>query len=764
MFDFFEFLLGHQPARWVEARLSFATPIQPAVMIAGLAAVIGIVWILYRKTTVAADARLKVFLVALRSSVIAILLLCLLQPVLITSMPVPRQGDLAVVVDNSRSMTIQDAENGRSRGDVALDLLYGKNRLMDRLGDDFQLHVFGIGAGSHPISGPGDLTFSAARTSLAGGLTEITLVLKGLPLSGLILISDGGDNSRQDPIQAAQISAALEIPVFTIGLGQGTIPNDREITQVTTARAVMEASIFDVNVTVRNRGYAQQEFDIIIEDGDRVVASKKVPAGKIQTPQRYTLELTSEDEGPKVYVVRIPEEEDETILHNNRRAFLVNKEDKTSNVLYIEGHPRNEYKFIRRAVAGDKSLRLVTYLKTGPQKFLRQGIQSPQELANGFPEKKEELYKYAAIVLGDISKNFFSADQLAMIREFVSERGGGYLMLGGSSALEDGFFVSPIADVLPLALPDRAQYSSQLRQGIGDEKFSLRLTPEGEHTAILRLGIDGADNRRLWQKMPQLQGINVTGGAKPGATVLAVHPTLSLGDEPLPVIAYQRYGRGRSMVITTASTWRWQMLLPHEDLSHERFWRQVLRWLAIPAPSPVEISLDRESYGLDDQVNVRVRVSDSEYKPVNDATVWLKLTDSAGTVQDIQLEGDIDDEGFYRGAFKVHKDGIHLIEVTAASPTGEAQEVSTHFLVADPVAEFIDAGLDTDLLETMAEASGGKFYTASNADRLVKDLKSLQKVVPVAVEQEIWDMPIVLFLLVGLFALEWLIRRRKGMS
>ena len=764
MTGFFEFLIGHQPADWVGGRFSFGTPLYVTVMIGGLAAIIGIVWVLYRKTTMAVDGRLKVFLITLRSSVIAALVLCLLQPMLITSMPIARQNDVAVIVDNSRSMTIRDMTDGRSRGDIAVDLLYGENSLIDRLGDTFQLHTFGIGADSHPLSGPGDLTFAAARTSLAASLNQVTRDLKGLPLSGLILISDGGDNSRQDPLRTAQLLAALDIPVFTVGLGQSAILKDREITRVTTARTVLEGSIFEVNVTVRNWGYPQREFDIIIEEGDTVVASKKVPGGNNHGIQRYTLELSSEDQGPQIYSVRIPGEEDETILQNNRRAFLVDKKDKASDVLYIEGHPRNEYKFIRRALAGDKTLRLATYLKTGPQKFLRQGIASPQELVNGFPQKKEDLYRYAAIVLGDIPKDFFSADQLVMIREFVSERGGGYLMIGGSTASEESFFDSPIADVLPVTLSGLAQRPSQPRDGAGDKKFSLRLTPEGEHTAILRLELDGDSNRQRWQKMPQLQGINVTGRAKPGATVLAVHPALRLGNDPLPVIAYERYGRGRSMVIATASTWRWQMLLPHEDMSHERFWRQVLRWLATAAPAPVELSLDRDSYGVGEQVNVRARVSNRAYAPVNDATVWLRLTDSAGTIRDIQLEGSIDDQGIYTGTFKVRNVGIHTIEVTATPSYGEALEASARFLAAEPIAEFIDAGLDADLLKTMAELSGGKFYTEIDVERLMKDLKRLENVVTASVEQEIWDMPIVLFLLVGLFALEWLIRRRKGMS
>jgi uncharacterized membrane protein len=451
-------------------------------------------------------------------------------------------------------------------------------------------------------------------------------------------------------------------------------------------------------------------------------------------------------------------------VHNNRRAFLVDEERKKSAILYIEGHPRNEYKFIRRALKGDNSLRLATYLKTGPHKFLRQGIESPRELAGGFPEKKEDLYRYEAMVLGDIPKSFFTADQLALIREFVSERGGGFLMLGGSTAFEESFVGSPIADILPVNLPGPVQLSRQLRERAGSEKYNLRLTPEGRHSAVLRLGHDGAMNRELWERMPQLQGINVIGPVKTGATLLAVHPTLKVGDEPLPVIALERYGRGRSMVIATASTWRWQMLLPHDDLSHERFWRQVMRWLAVPAPSPVELSLEKDSYAAGDRVNVRVRVSDRLFAPVNDATVWLKLTDATGTVQDVQLEWAIGDKGLYTGSFKVRSDGIHQLEVAAASLSGEVHEASTHFLVAEPVVEFINPDMDTTLLKKLAGVSGGKFYTANQMDRLVSDLGKHQKIVPVDVEREIWDMPIVLILIFGLLALEWIIRRRKGMS
>jgi len=281
---------------------------------------------------------------------------------------------------------------------------------------------------------------------------------------------------------------------------------------------------------------------------------------------------------------------------------------------------------------------------------------------------------------------------------------------------------------------------------------------------MLRLGLAGEMNRTLWEKMPQLQGINVTGPAKPGATVLAEHPTLSLRNRPLPVIAYQRYGRGRTMVIATASTWRWQMLLPHEDLSHERFWRQVLRWLAAAAPSALDLSLDQEVHAPGEQVSVRVGVSDRAYAPVNDATVWLKVTEPGGAVRDVPLQWAIEEDGIYTGAFTAGGEGVHQIEVSATLPAGDTLQTSDALLVAESNAEYIDAGMDAGLMQKMAAVSEGKFYTDKNKNQLVNDLKGRRKTAAVEIQQDIWDMPIVLLALFTLLTLEWWLRRRKGMS
>lgn len=770
MQDVLEWGLGHRLSELTAGRLGFTAPVDSSVIIAGVALLSSVVWLLYWRTRAAPTGRLKILLVSLKTAALALLFLCLLMPTLTTSRQVAQERYLGIIVDNSSSMTIKDSDNGRSRGEVATALLMGRNGLLARLQAHFQTRLFRFDTGTLPISGMSDLTFTGSRTHLAQGLQQVAETLRGLPLSALLLLTDGADNSSADPVREARLLKSLGIPVYALGIGRQVLENDRAITQVSAARTVMQDAIFDVDITVQDRGRRERDFELRIEQEGNLVASKVVKVEERGASERYTLQLTPDRDGVLVYTAYIAETGDDLIPENNRHTFVVDTQKRRADVLYIEGHPRNEYKFIRRAVAGDQSLRLATYLQTGPHKFLRQGIDAPQELANGYPREKADLYRYEAIIFGDIPSQFFTAEQLAVTRDFVSERGGGFLMIGGATAFDEGFIASPIAEMLPVGLLRQDQLPLTLRNAPGKDDqpgratFALRLTPAGERMAMLRMAREDEVNRQWWGKMPTLQGINATARAKPGATVLAIHPTLRYAGHPLPLIAQQRFGRGRTMVITTASTWRWQMLLPHDDLSHERFWRQILRHLTAAAPPPITLTLEHSAYSRGDEARLRVSVADATYSPLNDATVWLKITDPSGSVRDIQLEWSITEAGIYNGAFEVQREGVYSLQVASTSSTGAWTEVSTHFWTGPPHFEYLDAAMDADLLQRVADASGGAFYTPATASQLLNDLQRLRQTVSLEHAQPIWDMPLVLALLIGCFAVEWTLRRRKGLS
>ncbi len=767
------FLLDQHAIEAIEqGRFSFAYGISPwlaALIAIGLVAA---VWLLYGKTTRALSAPWKISLVALRSAVLLLLFVCLMRPVVTTEQVVPQESYLAVLVDDSQSMSIPDMDGGLTRAGAVSDLLFEADGLLDSLSDTYQIRTFRFDKATQRVTDDSGLSTAGTASSIDQALAYVDQQLSGLALGGVLLLSDGADNEGIDPVARAQSFGARQIPIFTVGAGQEHIPRDVGIVDVAAARTVLEGSVFTVEVALSNEGYAGREVALTVHDGDAVVSTERVVLGPDSSTRRFSIELTPERQEAIVYRLEVEAQEDEIVQQNNQYSFLVDNTARPPlDILYVDGHPRNEYKFIRRAIEDDSTLRLATYLQTGPGKFYRQGIKTPLELSSGFPERMDELYQYEAIILGDIDKDFFTDGQLTMLQDFVAERGGGLLVAG---MLDDLFVDTVLADILPVTLVTSNLLPQTLRGGITrgthptGELFVPRLTSAGEYSELLRLSGDDAENARLWSELPPLQGVYVTGRAKPGATVLMEHPLLAYQNQRLPVIATQRYGSGRSMSLTSASTWRWQMMMPASDQSHERLWRQMLRWLAVSALERVTVEFDREFYHVGDQVNVTATVRDINYLPDNNASVWMHLSDPDGGVIDNAMEWDLDRDGVYRSSFEVQTEGVFSLLVDVASAAGEADRSDTEktaaFVVTPSLREFSSAGRDTALLERIAAASGGRYYSLGQTSTLATDISYTPSAYSREIQEDLWDTPFLLILLVLLLCADWMARRLRGLS
>ena len=755
-----------------EGTFSFALGISPWLFgLAVLAIFIG-VWLTYLKTTRPISPPWKAFFVVTRGSVLVLLLFCLLRPVITTIQTSPQETYLGILIDDSQSMSIADLPGGQSRRDGVEEVLFDGG-LVEELSDSFQIRTFRFDKGTQRIAGAGDLLQAGTASSIDQALNYVNDQLSGLRLGGLLLVSDGADNSgAADPVVTAQDFGARQVPIFTIGVGKESIPEDIGIVDVSSVETVLEGSVFTVQAGIKHQGFEGQEVEISVRDGEEVVASEIVTLGVSEVTRRYELEITPERPELIVYDLQVELQPGEIIEENNSYSFLVDNSEKSAlDVLYVEGHPRNEYKFIRRALEGDESIRLATYLQTGPEKYYRQGIESSTELSSGFPSTKEELYRYEAIILGDIEENFFNADELQMIEDFVAERGGGFLMSG---MVDEEFIGTPIADILPLTLIEESFLPGHLRGGTrrGDhptgELFYPRLTNNGEFSPILRLSGEDSENGNLWRQLPELQGVFVTGRIKPGATVLMEHPVLQYQNQLLPIIAQQRYGSGRSMSVNTASTWRWQMMLPSDDQSHETLWRQVLRWLAVSSPERINIDFDREYYNVGDEVNVTVVALNDQYEPDNDATLWMQTETPGEQITDTPMEWDIEEEGVYRANFTVEEEGVFNLLVDVASAAADAELESSEkraaFVVTPSLREFNNAGMDAGLLGRISQESGGSYFELSDVDGLADRVEFTPNAYSREVEIDLWDKPWLLALLISLLCIDWATRRLKGLS
>lgn len=747
-------------------RLLFKSPMTPWAVLFITAVVAGLVILFYRRTIVPVSTRTRTILIAVKLLPLLLIMLSLLEPVLVTSEVTPQQGFLLVLLDDSKSMRIQDAPGHLTRFE-AVKRVMKDQRLLAMLSERFKVRTFRFASDVERVEDVTGLEASGGATNIAGALNQTAHEFRDLPLAGVVLVSDGADNVSQGSNDLAGVAASLKaqgIPVYAVGVGQEHIEKDIEIVKVATSKTLAAGSITDLFVTVRGYGFPGQVADLQVKEGTRVVRTEKVELGKDGETKRVKLSLAPESPGIFEYTVLLPPRPSETITENNQRTFLVDNRSRTARVLYIDGYPRKEFKFIRRAVEEDRQVQLASLVRISKDNRLyRQGIRTQDELRDGYPKTKEELFQFDGIIFGDIEARWFTPQQLQMTEEFVSVRGGGFLMLGGDHSLtEGGYAGTPIEDVLPvrLSVSRRGGWGT----GLVDREFRIGLTPDGKTHPLLRIAPEQDESLRQWGTLPTLSGYNRVGEPKPGATVLAVDPSADLLEGSNSILAVQRYGQGRSMVLTTAGSWRWQMLMPAADLSHERFWQQMVRWLALSSPGQVTLTLDKESYADQEPATIKARVVDAAYTPVNNASVWAQVTDPTGQSETVELEWTFSDGGTYRAEYHPKTQGMHRVEVFVKSPETIKARDQGGFSVAESATEYTDATLHADVLRRLAETTGGQYVGIEQARRLPDAIKPVRRATSMVIERDLRDASPLFIAVILFLSLEWFLRRRQGLA
>jgi uncharacterized membrane protein len=441
---------------------------------------------------------------------------------------------------------------------------------------------------------------------------------------------------------------------------------------------------------------------------------------------------------------------------NNKVTRLVNVDARKPRILYLEGEPRWEFKFLRRAVEEDRTIDLVTILRTTQNKIYRQGVANDKELEDGFPTKVEELFGFEGLILGSVDAAYLSQSQQELIRQFVDRRGGGLLFLGGKDGLADGGYKkSVLSELLPTILPDRN--NTFVRMGA-----TVELTSFGRDNLITRIEEDPDKNVERWKKLPYVMNFQDPGQPKPGATVLADAIPMGGGGGRIPLLTIQNFGRGRTAIFATGGSWRWQMLQPVADKSHEMFYQQLLRWLVSETPRSVIGSTPRQLLADESHVKFRAEVRDKTYSAAGDATVEAHILGPEGIAEAVEMRPEPLEQGVYSAEWTSPKPGSYLVEMVAKRGTEELGRDVLTFRREDGVAENFKVEQNKDLLQKLSSETGGRYYTPSDAKKLPNEISFSEAGVNVRETRDLWDMPVIFLLLLGLRSSEWLLRRRWG--
>ena len=748
------------PAR-VFARGDFAlAPVVPTIFIAVAAAasVILIAFLYARVSTI--SPRDRIILGALRTLAVLLVLGCLLRPGLVIASAVPQRNVFAVVLDDSRSMRIRDI--GDTSRLARVQRVFDDTAALSRtLGERFALRRFRFGADASPLASARDLTGSGTRSDLARALDAVREDLSGLPLAGIVLVSDGADNGGTRYDDALLALRARRIPVYTVGVGRERFDRDLAVERVQAPRHTLVGATVLVEADVRVRGIGRDVAIVAVEADGRVVSTDTVKAPASGDLVHVRLRVPPLEAGVHRLAVRARPLANEVVTENNEWQTSIEVRAGPDRILYIEGEPRPEFAFLRRAVATDSGVQVVGLMRSAERKFLRLGVRDSLELLGGFPTSREELFSYRAIILGSIEAAFFSADQLRMLADFVSRRGGGLLVLGGRASLSEGAFAdTPLADILPLTL-------TRGEPNVEGPATAMKIRPTraGESHAALQLRGSVGSSRARWDSLPALTSVNRAGSLRAGATVLLAGQ-IEGGRADVPVLAWQHYGRGMSAVFAVQDSWLWKMdaSIGVEDMTHQTFWRQIVRWLVDDAPAPFEIAASPSRVAPGEPVTLRARLADAYFADINDANVAAIVTTPTGNTITVPLEWSLREDGSYTGRFNAADSGRYAIAATAKRGTDTTRLASTTLLVDERGADVSQAEQRPAVLRRIANETGGRYYALDDVAKLADDAMFTESGVTVREAKDLWDMPIVFLLLALLLGGEWGYRRWRGLA
>ncbi|MYG00436.1 hypothetical protein F4212_15075 [Candidatus Poribacteria bacterium] len=772
----FEQLMKYPIDVFREGDFSFGIPIPGLlifVLMVGLVA--ATIWA-YRSARGRSGRVFRGFLIVLRTIVLCFLAFCLLKPFLTIYQNNPDDSYLLVMVDRSKSMQITDSDEGDSRLNRANQLLFGNNPeesngLLNELdANKFKVRLFGFDTDAKRISNQVIADAAGENTNIPNAITEAFDDLQGIPLSGIVLFTDGVDRSGTDIQKLVMQVRERKVPIHTVGIGSEEGVPDLELVKVDAPRNAEEDFPVEITATVRRTGNAPKKATIQLIENGRVLES--LPMSVKNDTVRVPFKFTPRHPGTQKYEVQILPETDEAIPQNNTKTFILKvAPTKRVKVLFVS-NPYWGFKFIRRALEDDPNIVLTVRFTTSDRSFGGTQDSSTQRF-NLYPDTKEDLFKFDAIIFGNIAASEFTRAQLENTVEFVRTRGGGFLMLGGLRSLGNpdvtgSYLNTPIAELLPVELelgeaPKAIPLHLSPAQIPHPKGFKLKLTTEGKTEQLMELTDDPTDNQKRWDQMPELFRYSKVKRAKAGATVLAEHPSERNEFGNRILMATHNYNAGRVMVFTPHNTFLWQMSQESKDDSHHRFWRQTAKWLTTAHKSALKLDIAKTEYTLKEPVIIEVTVTDETYALTNDAKVRAVVVDEKGTRKELQLEQVLGKDGLYTARFVPNQYGEYTVTATGTLGGENLGKQQALFEVKPSYAEFSDAALNVPLLTNLATMSGGKYYPIDEASQLVNQISLVESATSEITDVDIWDLPLIFGIILLLLCLEWFLRKRAGL-
>ncbi len=750
----------------------------------------------YRRST--AHRAISLAAATLKTVGLLALAVCLIEPLYSGVRARPGENLFAILVDDSQSLNISDRPGAETLALLRQPLLSEENPgWQTRLGQDFELHRYLFDAALHSVQDFHATENNGTASALNQLLQTLVKRLQDRPLAGVLLFSDGNSTDTLQELSATQNLP----PIYPVIWGAATSPPDIAVTNVSVSQSPFEDAPISVKADVSITGDIADEVtaEILDPHGNRV-AEQTLAFASGSEPTAFRLQFAAPQRGVSFYRLRVaaqgeweqfddPTKSSEATLANNERLLTIDRGSRKQRVLYVTGRPNWEFKFLRRALADDEAAQLTGLIRVAKREakfkwrdgktesanplfrgftggeaeeteqydqpvFVRIDTEDPTELLEGFPKSAEKLFQFDALLLDDVEAESFTRDEMALIQEFVSRRGGSLLMLGGQESFSRGGYArTPLQDLLPIYLDRETDTEPAGR-------FRLSLSRDGWLQPWVRLRRNEEEEQDRLREMPEFWTLNPLASVKPGATVLA--NVTDDGGTQFPALVAQQFGRGKAAALAIGDLWRWALRRQNpEKNDHARAVRQMLRWLIADVPGRVEVAVKSES---SPGVRIAVQVHDENYQPRDNANVRISVGPVDGSAVTIAAEPSLEAAGLYTADYVPRQAGAYLVKATVTDAEGtESEQATAGWVYAPAVEEFHRLGWNHQYLNQLAEQTGGQIVQASDLEEFVAKLPHQHAPVTERYTYPLWHQSSVFLFALSCFIGEWGLRRYRGL-
>ncbi len=687
----------------------------------------------------------------------------------------PTKG-LAQSLDRSQVKEVEQA----ARVDLLKETLTNERlNLLPRLDREFDLDSFSFSQGVSPLASRKEKSFATngeprktsadqftwverldatnTATAIGDAVREVINRKRGQPLAGIVLATDGANNSGGSPREAAALARQEGVPLYVYGVGI-TSPRDIIVGSIFAPDVTFVKDEARVTVRVRSQGLRGETAELVLKLGGETVATRTITFagdGEQVVPVKFTPQV----EGEFDLQALIEPRPDEAVKDNNSRTHRLRVIDARIKALLVDQSPRWEFRYLQAMLLRDRRVNLKCYLVEGDPGIAR-ATNSPY-LAQ-FPAKKDELFKYDLVVFGDVDPKRVTSAQLANLNELVSKFGGALVMVAGKRFAPQAYRRTVLERMLPVEFEGAAAESPL--DTLAEKPIKLELTAAGRASPMLRLSDKDEENLNFWKQLPPVYWVAKVSRPKPAAEVLLVDPDPARESRfgKMPVVAVQQYGLGQVMYVGTDNTWRWRKNVG--DTYYTTLWGQIAQRVALPrllgGSKRTQLTTDRQNYLTGDRVSVYARLYGVGFEPVQEPAVqgFYGMKDGRSVKSEVTLRPIPEQPGLYRAEFVAPAPGNYQFFIQ--------QDLNTplDFNVVEPQFELGETAMNEALLREMAATSGGAFFREEDLHKLPDTISAKTERVHSPLEVEVWSSPLYFLLLLGVVTIEWLLRKQSQLK